>query len=93
MAKFYLHIRKGRDFTEDTEGVELPDVAAARAEALASAREILVESIKGSKQETADCFVITDANGRELATVWLRDALPANLCEEEDNPPQSGGRR
>jgi hypothetical protein len=87
MAKFYLHIRKGRYLTEDTEGVDLPDVAAARAETVASARKILVESIRSSKRETADCFVITDANGREVATVWLRDVLPDNLCEEEDIRP------
>ena len=41
MARFYFHVRTGDDLTEDPDGVELPDLAAAREEALRSAKDIL----------------------------------------------------
>jgi hypothetical protein len=82
MARFYLHIRTGDDLEEDPDGVELPDVAAAREEALRSAREIVADSIRSAKEDAPDCFIVADANGRELATVPLRDVLPRNLREK-----------
>jgi hypothetical protein len=40
MPLFYLHVRDGSHLGEDTEGIELPDLEAARAEAAEAARDI-----------------------------------------------------
>ena len=40
MSRFYFHIRNGRPF-DDVDGLELADVGAARAEAVALARDIM----------------------------------------------------
>jgi hypothetical protein len=82
MAWFYLHIRTGDDLTEDSDGVELPDLAAALEEALRSARDILAESIRSARKDAPDCLIVADAKGRELATVPLTDVLPKNLREK-----------
>ena len=82
MARFYFHVRTGDDLTEDPDGVELPDLAAAREEALRSAKDILAESIRSAKKDAPDCLIVADAKGRELATVPLRDVLPKNLREK-----------
>jgi hypothetical protein len=80
MARFYFHMRTGEHVDRDTDGIEMPNLEAARAEALGSAREILAEAIKTPKPVFLDCFVIADEKDRELATVSLKDALPKGWC-------------
>ena len=82
MPRFYFHLRSGENFATDCDGAELPDLAAARQEALASAREIVADAVKGSKNETPNCFVIADADGHELLNVPLTEVLPKGRCEE-----------
>jgi hypothetical protein len=79
MARFYFHVRTGDHFGRDPEGCDLPDLAAARNEALQSAREIPSGAIKQFEPDLFDCFVIADESGRELATVSLKEALPKDL--------------
>jgi hypothetical protein len=79
MALFYFHIRTADHVEIDSEGTELPDLPAAKVEALQSAREILADAIKASHQPV-DAIVIADDSGRELETVSLKDALPKGLC-------------
>jgi hypothetical protein len=79
MARFYFHMRTGDHVEIDIEGTELPDLTAAKDEALYSAREILADAIKAS-HHPIDAVVIADDSGRELETVSLKDALPKGLC-------------
>jgi hypothetical protein len=82
MARFYFHTRRGDEIAKDCEGSKLPDLAAARKEALATAREIVADAVKSGKDRTPDTLLIADANGREVMTVAFKDALPRNLCED-----------
>ena len=65
MPLYFFNIRDGYDLDEDEEGVELPDIAAARAQALATVEEL--------REELADArnieLEITDESGRRLLTV------------------------
>ena len=79
MARFYFHMRTGDYVEPDPDGTELPSLAAAKTEALQSAREILANAIMASS-DPIDGFVIADESGRELATVALKDALPKGFC-------------
>jgi hypothetical protein len=79
MPKFHFHFKYGPAVLRDDEGAEFLDVAAAREEALASARELLVNVLKAPGEQAPDCCIIADPDGRELEKVYLRDALPANL--------------
>jgi uncharacterized protein DUF6894 len=79
MSRFYFHVQSGENIMPDDEGMECADAAAAREQALASARELLADAIKSSKDEAPDCFIIADANGRELMTVPFSEALPRHL--------------
>jgi hypothetical protein len=82
MARFFFHTRRGDEIAKDDEGFELPNLAAARKEALATAREIVADAVKFGKDRTPDSVLIADADGREVMTVSLKDALPRNLCED-----------
>ena len=69
MPRFFFNIRDGYDLDEDEEGVELPDVEAARAEALAT-----VEELRGELGDAGNIELeITDETGRRLLTVPFRD--------------------
>ena len=75
MPTFHLHIRVDGHLFEDPEGSELPTLEAARAEALAAAREGFAELIKTGKPVGGRSLEITDDAGRVLATVTFRDVV------------------
>lgn len=75
MPRFFLHIRDGDDLIEDPDGSVLPDVEAARAEALASARDILAGLLKAGRILNGQCIEIVDEFGILRATVLMRDAI------------------
>jgi hypothetical protein len=46
MPKFYFHVRKGDKLIEDPEGMDFPNLGAARAEAMQAARDIVAENLR-----------------------------------------------
>ena len=65
MPLFFFNIRDGYEVDEDEEGVELPDLEAARAEALAT-----VEELRDQLTDAANIELeIMDDTGRRLLTV------------------------
>ncbi|MCB8820859.1 DUF6894 family protein [Microvirga rosea] len=65
MPLYFFNIRDGYDVDEDEEGVELPDLDAARAEAIAT-----VEELRDQLTDAANIELeITDETGRRLLTV------------------------
>ena len=46
MARYYLNIRNGGGYVEDMEGQELPDLAAARLQAIEGVRSVLSEEAR-----------------------------------------------
>jgi uncharacterized protein DUF6894 len=79
MSRFYFHIRFGDQIVIDHEGSDLPDPAAAREEALVSARQILADAIRSGNETIPEAFVIADSEGHELETVRFAAALPKRL--------------
>jgi hypothetical protein len=79
MGRFFFHIRMSDQVISDQEGLDLPDVAAARLEALAAARYILADAIRSGSDNIPEAFLIADGEGRELETVPLSVALPHRL--------------
>jgi hypothetical protein len=63
MRRFYFHLRAGDELVPDEEGIDLPDLSAARREAT---RELLAEAIKDGRPEVPEAFVIADEEGREI---------------------------
>jgi hypothetical protein len=79
MGRFYFHLRAGDQLIPDEEGLDLPDVSAARHEAMRSAGEILAAAIRADLTKVPDAFVIADEEGRTLDTVPLAEVLPKAL--------------
>lgn len=76
MPRFYLHLHDGLERIEDHEGSELPDLAAARIEALDSARQLWAAAILSRRDLSRHRFEIVDAQGSVLAAVLFIEALP-----------------
>jgi hypothetical protein len=74
MPLFHFNSRTSDVVLPDTEGEELPNVAAASEAAVASARETLLEAVK-TQDTPPDCIQVTDSDGREVVTVFLADLL------------------
>ncbi len=68
MPRYYFNVRDGYDLDEDDEGVELPDLETARAEAQATVEELRDEL--GPEAQNIQ-LEITDEERRRLFTVSL----------------------
>ncbi len=71
MPRFFMNIRRGGAQIPDLEGDELPDVEAARREALETVRDMMqLPHVYGDMREWhRDAFVITDESGAVVLVV------------------------
>jgi hypothetical protein len=77
MSRFFLHIRDRSTLIEDPEGADFTDLPAAIEEAAASARDLMAENLKAAQPLGLDrAMVISDEQGRNVATVSFRAAIP-----------------
>jgi hypothetical protein len=76
MPLFFLHIRDGAVLIRDPEGGYFPDITAARAEAIESARELMSQSIlRHARIGIERQFEITNENGKTVAVVGFDEAI------------------
>jgi hypothetical protein len=76
VPRYYLHIDEPGT---DPDGAELPDLAAARDEVLAAAREMLAEAVVSRRENVPLRFLIADESGEVLETVYTLEVLPTAL--------------
>ena len=74
MPRYYFHVCDGDGFCEDEEGRELPDHEAARREALAGARSLMVDELIHGKLNLAS-FIEVESEGKHLFTVTFDEAV------------------
>jgi len=87
MPRFFFHARYGDALTEDPEGAEWPDLDRARIEAIAAARALAADDLRGNRPARNVQIEITDAAGQRLATVSVRDftetkCLPGTAAQD-----------
>jgi hypothetical protein len=74
--RFHFDIHDGTHRHEDLEGVELPGLAHAYKEAVATAREIMAARLRAGEGLGREVFVVHDETGRQVLTVPFRDTIP-----------------
>jgi hypothetical protein len=72
---FHLHLCSGQIFVEDREGIVLPDLAAARGEALTRARRLWGEILFRGLQPETFLIEIRNGAGEVLTTVSFTEAV------------------
>jgi hypothetical protein len=75
VPRFYFHVRDGDKLDIDTEGTELPDLAAVREEAVHAAKEALIEAIRTDSVFNNQVFEVADDQGRLVFTLPFREAV------------------
>jgi hypothetical protein len=73
--RYFLNIRRGDEVIHDLEGSELPDLDAARAEAIYGAREILAQNVRVGTVITGRKFEVCDEEGAVVLVVPFSDAV------------------
>ena len=75
MPRFFFHIRNGTGFTEDEEGRDLPDEAAARTIAVEGARSLLSHEVSGGTLDLRGRIEVVDDEGRPLFVLPFSDVI------------------
>lgn len=80
MTRYYFHVRdgsqvQGSQLLTDDEGSELPNLDAAKTEALAAAADILAARIKAGRPVGNAIFEIADETGAVLMSIPFRVVL------------------
>ena len=75
MPRYRLHVINSFGFAEDTEGQMLPDLAAARDEAVRGVRSLLADELMGGEINLAGRVNVVDDGDRVLLTVPFDEAF------------------
>ncbi len=75
MPRFYLHVCDGSGFCEDEEGLDLPDLAAARRAAIEGLRDILAGELRAGVLRRAAFVEIEDEHRQLVLTVPFTEAV------------------
>ncbi len=75
MPRYFFHVREGAELSRDWEGQELPNVEAARREAIAANREIMGDKLLHGGSLDHRSIEIADETGRVVDVVTAHDVL------------------
>jgi hypothetical protein len=75
MPRFYFHVCNGTGFVQDEEGQEFPDLEAARAEAIRSARSIMSSEVHRGILDLSSFIEIEDEQSRHVLTLGFQEAV------------------
>jgi len=79
MPRFYIHFQNGDLIAKDDEGQEFSGLEQAKENALASAREILADNVKGEAKNPIRAVLIANVDGQTVLTIPAKDILPEAL--------------
>lgn len=76
MPRYFFNIVEGNSSAIDPDGADLPDVAAARREAVLSVRAIVGDDLRSGGSFTADRRIeVTDESGKVVFSLSFTDAI------------------
>ena len=75
MTRYFFHIVDDDGRSSDEEGLELPNLEAAKKECEVSARQLLTETAKLNQEVDNRRIEVTDSSGEVLKVCRLKDLL------------------
>jgi len=75
MPRYFLHIRSGQGDIEDSEGLVLADLEAARREAVVGARSIICEDVMNGHLHLDERIDVENERRELLLSVHFRDVV------------------
>ena len=74
MPRYFFHVYDDI-IAEDEEGLELPNLAAARLNALRGARDLIAEQVRRGYVVLSHWIDVLDEQGEKVLTITFRDAI------------------
>ena len=74
MPRYFFHVYDDV-IAEDEEGAELPNLAAARLNALHGARDLICEQVRRGYMVLSHWIDVADDQGEKVLTITFRDAV------------------
>ena len=74
MPRYFFHVFDDV-IAEDEEGIELPNLAAARLKALIGARDLIAEQVRRGYFVLSHWIDVVDEQGEKVLTITFRDAV------------------
>jgi hypothetical protein len=74
LPRYFFHVFDDI-IAQDEEGVELPNLAAARLQAVKGARDLMTEQVRHGHLELSHWIDVTDERGDKVLTITFRDAV------------------
>lgn len=84
MPLFFLNVYNRTGWSRDEEGMELPDLEAARAQAVDGIRSILQDEVAHGGIDFEGRVEVLDEAGNLLATITYRDAVALRTERDEE---------
>ena len=76
MPLYFFHFHQNQALVEDEEGLELPDLDAAKSEAITSIHDLIGETkLTGARFDKDGYIEIADASGQVLAVIRFADCI------------------
>ena len=75
MPRYFFHVHEADGVVEDSEGIDFPDAAAARTEAILAARGIMAEHIRKGEDVSGWSFEIADGSDWPIMSVPFSEAV------------------
>jgi hypothetical protein len=69
MARYFLHLTEGTQVSADTEGIQLPDLAAMEKVAFCSARDLIAEAVRMGEHNYQGHLDVDDEHGDRVLTL------------------------
>ena len=88
MPTFFFHICDGAGFCEDEDGRDLPDLAAAKKEAIRGLRDLVAGDVQAGQLNLTSFVEIEDENHNLLATLFLEDVLRISKEDTQRQRPR-----
>jgi uncharacterized protein DUF6894 len=75
VPRFYFRVRDRWGEAPDGEGMELPDLEAARRHAIAGARSLMSDSVLAGVLDFGACVEVEDERGEVVMHITFRDSI------------------
>ena len=86
MPRYYMHCCNGNGFTEDQEGVELPDKEAAMRKAVAAARDVMAGDVRSGLLDLTSFIEVEDEQHNLILTLTFLEAVTVSTQYSDHRP-------
>ena len=86
MPRYYMHSCNGHGFTEDQEGIDLPDREAAMRKAVEAARDVMADDVRSGLLDLTSFIEVEDEQHKLMFTLTFMEAVTISHQYANERP-------